>query len=52
MNKKKELGAKELESKELGAKAEVKYPKVKPIIQKETYLDNYYSKDFIKHYFI
>ena len=32
-----------------------KYPKVKPInivIKKETYLDNYYSKDFLKQYFI
>ena len=29
-----------------------KYPKVKSIIKKETYLDNYYSKDFLKQYFI
>ena len=32
-----------------------KYTKVKPIkinIQKETYLDNYYSKEFLKQYFI
>ena len=34
----------------------VKYPKVKPNVlfketKKETYLDNYYSKDFLKDYF-
>ena len=28
-----------------------KIPKVKIIQPKETYLDNYYSKDFLKQYF-
>ena len=32
-----------------------KFPNPKPIniiISKETYLDNYYSKDFLKQYFL